>query len=119
MIIETQGCITVGDELINDSSFEVQLIPNHSYIEVTIIDVGETDTSSESSEVIVKPINDYIDIEIEDLNNTDTTITINPVKETYISCGLVCSPGIGLPVLYASDGVLITIEGQYLIVQRS
>lgn len=38
--------------------------------------------------------------------------------ETTINTGLVCGRDIGLPVLYASDGVLITIDGKYLIVRK-
>ena len=35
-----------------------------------------------------------------------------------VSFGFICGTNIGLPVLYASDGVLITIDGEYLMVQK-
>ena len=41
------------------------------------------------------------------------------VKPTgFIEIGFVCGTDIGFPVLYASDGALITIDGKYLIVRK-
>ena len=37
---------------------------------------------------------------------------------TIVTIGLVCGVDIGMNVLYASDGALITIDGKYLIVQK-
>lgn len=41
------------------------------------------------------------------------------VKRTgSMNIGFICTTDVGLPVLYASDGALITIDGKYLIVQK-
>ena len=89
MIIETQGCVTVQDDIINNGFINTRLIQN-SQIELN-----------------VKDVNTYPNIEIDISENT-----------IDVACGLVCGSSVGLPVLYASDGVLITIDGQYLIVRK-
>lgn len=41
------------------------------------------------------------------------------VKRTgSMNIGFICTTDVGLPVLYASDGALITIDGKYLIVRK-
>lgn len=35
-----------------------------------------------------------------------------------MNIGFICTTDAGLPVLYASDGALITIDGKYLIVRK-
>lgn len=51
-------------------------------------------------------------------NVQNADIHIESKKEISVEFGWVCGTDIGLPVLYASDGALITIDGQYLIVQK-
>ena len=47
-------------------------------------------------------------------------LTLNTrVNDTMnVTFGFICGTNIGLPVLYASDGALITIDGEYLMVQK-
>lgn len=45
------------------------------------------------------------------------SVTSNRVGGVKSRVGLVCAPGIGIGVLWASDGRLITIEGGFLIVR--
>ena len=52
---------------------------------------------------------------VELINNI--SVTSNRVGGVKSRVGLVCAPGIGIGVLWASDGRLITIEGGFLIVR--
>lgn len=45
------------------------------------------------------------------------SVASNRVGGVKSRVGLVCAPGIGIGVLWASDGRLITIEGGFLIVR--
>lgn len=82
----------------------------HSCIEVTIgkcpsmlVDLKECETGGSC----------LISANVQNAN-----IIIESGQNMSVSFGWVCGVDIGLPVLYASDGALITIDGQYLIVQK-
>ena len=116
---ETSGCITISGKLINENSLETNIINNKVIVEIEdYTDPSQDDYYNHYSEVDVKPISYPIDIQIDDISSS-IEIDISHVSSTSISCGIVCGAGIGLPVLYASDGVLITIDGKFLIVQPS
>lgn len=119
MIIETQGCVTVQDDIINNGFINTHLIQSPQ-IELNIKDVTPQDNIIEKGFICVNIINyNQIGLNINNVNtypNIEIDISENTID---VVCGLVCGSSVGLPVLYASDGVLITIEGQYLIVQRS
>ena len=118
MIIETQGCVTVQDNIINNGFINTYLIQD-SQIELNVKDVTPQDSIIERGFICIN-ITDYsqISLNISDIN-TSPDIKIEDFGNGIdVSCGLVCGPSVGLPVLYASDGVLITINGQYLIVQK-
>ena len=104
----TQGCMTVGTASTIDIEVGISCINDSSFIEVIGSDSGII-ICDDTSDVEVSAYNALTESGIETAYcDTDTSVT----------CGLVCGVDIGLPVLYASDGVLITIDGQYLIVQR-
>lgn len=85
------GSFSTGDFIIGEQpSAEFSVIPNTT---------GSLDIDDESS---------HMDFEIHRVGNTFT-----------MTLGLVCGTNIGMPILYASDGKLITIDGKYLLVRRS
>lgn len=47
----------------------------------------------------------------------NTTLKSYPVTSASITIGLVCGVGIGAVMLCGSDGALVTIDGNYLIVR--
>lgn len=104
----TQGCITVGTASIIDIEVDTSCINDGSSIEVIGSDSGII-ICDDTSDAEVSAYNALTEANV-DVIYCDTN--------TSITCGLVCGVDIGLPVLYASDGVLITIDRQYLIVQR-
>ena len=52
----------------------------------------------------------------EESEHLNMDVNVKPIGR--MSMGFICSTDVGMPVLYASDGALITIDGQYLIVRR-
>ena len=48
----------------------------------------------------------------------DLSVNAESVDITRITFGLVCGSDIGATILCGSDGVLITIDGKYLIVRK-
>ena len=104
----TQGCITVG-------------VAHTTDLNVSISNVGNEPDVTISGDIPGKVCCDnslYPDVIISDAISDTFIKTIYKDTGTEVLCGLVCGVDLGLPVLYASDGVLITIDGQYLIVQR-
>lgn len=104
----TQGCITVGTASIIDIEVDTSCINDGSSIEVIGNDSG----------IIICDNTSDAELEVHDALTEADVEAVYCNTDSSITCGLVCGVDIGLPVLYASDGVLITIDGQYLIVQR-
>lgn len=104
----TQGCITVGIAPLIDISVDISNIGTDSSVIIS---------ASESGDISYKDSSDselYISDKV-----SDTEVTADYCNTgTSLNYGIVCGVDLGLPVLYASDGVLITIDGQYLIVQK-
>ena len=108
-------CVSVQGNIINDDIFISTKLVENNQIYIYINDVTPQE---EASGFVCSKIIDYDQIVLNvDIENVFPTIDIS-CNYINVSCGLVCDSSMGLPVLYASDGVLITINGQYLIVQK-
>ena len=104
----TQGCITVGVAQTIDLNISTSNAGNKSDVAISGDIPGKVSCDNSL----------YPDVIISDAILDTFIKPIYKDTGTEVLCGLVCGVDLGLPVLYASDGVLITIDGQYLIVQK-
>lgn len=107
VVDETQGCISVSVKVETKGSINTTPFGLNSYYEVI----------SPKSYLEANIINNNSNINLHNIRY-NSQIDIENKNDIQVSCGLVCGVDIGANVLYSSDGVLITIDGEYLIVQR-
>ena len=101
------GCASVSIGVKSKGSIKITPFASNSSYEIDLV----------KSQIKTKIINDNSKVQINNIKH-NTKIETKHKNDTQISYGLVCGTDIGANVLYASDGALITIDGEYLIVQK-